>query len=706
MVSSKTLVLLAAAASFATSASAQTLTKVSGDGQITLTSFLAEQPFVVELRDQSGNPLPNVRIDFSAVNVPGFFGQPGSVNPQFANTDEKGRAQATFLGPVVVAPQSFVQSLVVARANAFQKEVTFTVSTVGTDISTGTPNADVQLIFPELSDLPLIGAPGVPPLKPIQLRVFGRAGAQANQGLPNVAVVVRPVADDSLAKIGCAGGVPLTNQEGFATCSQVFSGRSNQTSQFEIVVGGIFRRFGPFQFRTTVGPLDHFRIISGNSQAGNPGDTLPSPLVAVAEDAAGNTLEGVTVLWEPVTAGTVTVSNLSGPSDVNGRVSARLHLGNVPGVHQVRLRSAASNVQVLFNATVNLQLSQLQKVSGDNQDTIINTPFTEPLTVRVLGALSAPVQGANVQFTVLSGAATLSSGTVATDAAGLAKTTVTAGAAAGPITVQASIANFTVSFLLNSRPPGPGITPSSFYNSASGQAGGVSPGTLVSIYGAGLATGLQGCVTGTFLVGALPFQLANVTFQFGSLAAPIYAVCNLGQGQEYAVVQVPAELPVGTTTVTARVGQASVTTLQNIPVTPVHLGVFETVMSDGRKRVVAVREDGSYVSLTNPLRRGEKGTVFVLGLGQPRTPSGALISTNQLGGNLGATTIHTPIVVGLNNEGINVVSSTLTPDLIGVHIVTFEVPLNTATGPNVPFVVAVTINDNLVFSQGTSVPVQ
>ena len=38
-----------------------------------------------------------------------------------------------------------------------------------------------------------------------------------------------------------------------------------------------------------------------------------------------------------------------------------------------------------------------------------------------------------------------------------------------------------------------------------------------------------------------------------------YAVCNLGPGQEYVLLQVPAELPLGATSITVRVGTGSTT---------------------------------------------------------------------------------------------------------------------------------------------------
>jgi uncharacterized protein (TIGR03437 family) len=241
----------------------------------------------------------------------------------------------------------------------------------------------------------------------------------------------------------------------------------------------------------------------------------------------------------------------------------------------------------------------------------------------------------------------------------------------------------------------------------------VSPAAVLSIYGSGIATGLQGCVAANQIVGPLPIQLSNVTVLFDVpnssphyfAYGPLYSVCNLGAGQEFVSLQVPADLPLGSTNVTVSVG-SSTTTVQNVPVTPFSPGIFETVMSDGVKRAVLLHADGSYVQLDNKARPGETLRAFVTGLGRPVTASGQRLGSNR-GGVPGDDASPTqPIVVGVANQGVRTVSAVYAPYFIGVYIVTFEVQANPPIrGDNSPFAVAVLVNDNLQFGNPSKIPI-
>ena len=68
---------------------ATTLAKISGDNQIGVISESLTNPFVVEVRDQIGNGMPGVTVDF-AVTVGG-----GSVSNATDTTDSNGRADTT-----------------------------------------------------------------------------------------------------------------------------------------------------------------------------------------------------------------------------------------------------------------------------------------------------------------------------------------------------------------------------------------------------------------------------------------------------------------------------------------------------------------------------------------------------------------------------------------------------------------------------------
>ena len=146
--------------------------------------------------------------------------------------------------------------------------------------------------------------------------------------------------------------------------------------------------------------------------------------------------QGAAVNWQVLTAGAVTLSDIIGKTDSNGNASALATLGSIAGVAQVK--ATAGTVSATFNLTVNIPSVGIQKVSGDQQTATISTAFPLPLVVKVVDSGGNGVAGAQVNFQVTSGTATLGSAVVNTDSTGQASTTVTAGATAGTITISAT----------------------------------------------------------------------------------------------------------------------------------------------------------------------------------------------------------------------------------------------------------------------------
>src|SRR5579864_3381870 len=76
-------------------ANAQTITKVSGDGQLVVQAVLGSTPMVVLVRDASGNPLPNAKVTWAVTPA----GQ-GGVVAGTTTTDATGHATNTFVATV------------------------------------------------------------------------------------------------------------------------------------------------------------------------------------------------------------------------------------------------------------------------------------------------------------------------------------------------------------------------------------------------------------------------------------------------------------------------------------------------------------------------------------------------------------------------------------------------------------------------------
>jgi len=329
------------------------------------------------------------------------------------------------------------------------------------------------------------------------------------------------------------------------------------------------------------------------------------------------------------------------------------------------------------------------------------------LTVQLL-ALGGLAAGFQVQFTSAGAAVFLSNGGVAfTDANGRATVSVQAGSAAGVAAVTASAGNYSTSFTLTIQAPPP--APLTFFNGASRQPGAVNPAGILAIYGTGLAPGVSGCVAADQASGPLPELLSGVTVQFASpgytASAPLYSVCNLGTGQEYVVVQTPADLPLVDTTVTVQtagspVGQSTA------PTAPASPGIFTAPMSDGVKRAALRRPDGTTVSLENPAQAGERLQAFVTGLGRPVTASGIALNTNQSGISGDDAPPPNPITIIVAGEVVQPVAAIYAIDMIGVYVITFDVPGDAPSGNDTAITVTTTLPDQSILSDSTTLPIQ
>ena len=171
------------------------------------------------------------------------------------------------------------------------------------------------------------------------------------------------------------------------------------------------------------------------------------------------------------------------------------------------------------------------------------------------------------------------------------------------------------------------------------------------------------------------------------------------------MVQTPADLPLGATTVTVQAGGSPVG--QSIaPAAPASPGIFTTAMSDGVKRAVLRRPDGTYVSLESPAQAGERLQAFVTGLGRPVTASGIALNTNQSGIDGDDAPPPDPVTITFAGEVLQPVSAVYATDTIGVYVLTFDVPADAPSGADAAFTVTTTLPDQSVLSDSTTLPVQ
>jgi uncharacterized protein (TIGR03437 family) len=450
----------------------------------------------------------------------------------------------------------------------------------------------------------------------------------------------------------------------------------------------------------------NLHILSGNNQSGPAGSQLPAPLIVRVEDASGNPVPNVAVIWQPVNQ-SVSLSSVVATSDANGLVSAIGTLGSSAGPAQVQLKISNASVQATFTLQATLTLTGIAIAGGNSQQAAPGNNFAQPISAQLF-ATGGPAAGFQVQFTSAGAPVFISNGGIAvSDSSGRATVSVQAGTTSGTAVITATTGSFSASATLTIQATA--LAPLSFLNGASNQPGGVSPAGIVAIYGTGLAPGVSGCVAANQVLGPLPMSLSGVTVQFASAgysaSSPLYSVCNLGPGQEYLVVQTPADLPLADATVTVQAGGSPVG--QGIaPAAPASPGIFTTAMSDGTKRAILRRLDGTYVSLEAPAQAGERLQAFVTGLGRPVTASGIALNTNQAGISGDDAPPPNPVTIGVAGEVLQPVTATYATDQIGVYVLTFDVPNDAPSGTDVAFTVTTTLADQSVLTDSTTLPVQ
>jgi uncharacterized protein (TIGR03437 family) len=691
-----------------------TVSILSGSGQIVLQNNVASNPLVVVVRDAAGNPIPNAKVTWS---ISGVQNQTGSLLLVTTTTDAGGTTGGgcatggsggcqKFVTPTLPPGNiGFAQSTVTATAGTASASFILTTEGVG---GSGAHLILASIVHPTAAEQPLTGPAGQLAKVPIQIRVLSTVTSGA------IAHVLITVTSDSSSQTSaaCSGGNPFTDSTGIATCNLIFGGKTGNAT-LTVDVGGVVGQnlsvgLGTFSiaYRVLVGPPGVIKTVSGDQQTGNPGQLLPQALVAQVTDLGGNPLAGVSLVFEPVVPGTVSLSDVRATSDSLGRVQARATPGNVNGQIKVRVRTSDGAIAATFVINVNLIVGSLTKVSGDQQTpAIISTAFADPLTVQVNDTSGRPLPNTPVSFVVTSGSATLGTNNATTNGQGQAGTTVSAGSTAGPIVVTATVNTasgpVSVQFNLTSRLPGPQCQDgATFFNGASFKANWISPGTVVTIVCSGIADNIQGAVMPS-LFGPLPYQIAGVTVTFGSTPAPIYNLANIG-GMESVTVEVPLEAALGgdTVTITANGGSTTVnaTILEAAP------GFFETgdVGPDNRRMAVVLRPDGSVVSPTNPILRGEIGRAFVTGLIAP-----AGLGTDALAPIDSDIEITSGVVVGINNAGVPTISVKYARNLVGVWEVQFKVPDKATPGLRDPFALAmITSSGKRVYSQPSTIAVK
>jgi uncharacterized protein (TIGR03437 family) len=233
-----------------------------------------------------------------------------------------------------------------------------------------------------------------------------------------------------------------------------------------------------------------------------------------------------------------------------------------------------------------------------------------------------------------------------------------------------------VSFTIAGTVGGPAaIVSQTIVSASSFKSGAVSPGELISVYGANLGPQAPVSASGS---GNLPTSLGGTTVTFDGVAVPLYYVAS-----SLVSIQVPVSVAPGATTqiqVTSTYGQSGAVTL---PVVPARPGIF-TIESGGGGHASAVNQDGTINGdgtvtangSDKPAPAGSVISLYASGLGpvNPTIPTGTPAPSNPL------SVATLPISATIAGLPAQVTYAGAAPTLVGGYQVNIQVPDNAPTG--------------------------
>ncbi len=192
------------------------------------------------------------------------------------------------------------------------------------------------------------------------------------------------------------------------------------------------------------GPPSEIAVVSGNSQAGIVGQTLPTPFVALVTDSNGNAVPGATVVWT-ITAGGATFPVGSTVTDSSGIASNTMTLGTVTGWNSATAFTA-TGAGVNFGANALAGFAQtIALYSGDQQTGAVGSLLPNELKVICRDKYGNTSAMAQIAWTAVSGGGAFTSYQSAT-VEGVAVQSLTLGTVPGVNRATATIEGTNTSY--------------------------------------------------------------------------------------------------------------------------------------------------------------------------------------------------------------------------------------------------------------------
>lgn len=219
--------------------------------------------------------------------------------------------------------------------------------------------------------------------------------------------------------------------------------------------------------------------------------------------------------------------------------------------------------------------------------------------------------------------------------------------------------------------PQPRFVANGVTNAGSFLSGPVAPGEIVSIFGENLGpqTGLSGDLDAS---GRLVRMLGGVTVTFNGLPAPIFFASS-GQLN----VQVPVALAGDPDAVVLIQHAQALSAPIFVELAAARPGLFTAPLSSA---VIALNEDASLNSASNPARRGEIVSLFGTGQGPTDPPLGS----GQPAGSAQLSRVIAPLTVTIGGQQAAIEFAGLAPGFVGLLQLNVRTPLASSIGPATP----------------------
>ena len=377
---------------------------IAGDDQSALAGTPVAVAPSVRARDQYGNAVPGVVVNFAVQGGDGTIANASHV------TDANGIATA---GAWTLGMGSGTQTISVGSGSGITATVTAAArSRTPAQLTVVAGNHQTASVGAGVATAPAVlvrNAHGDP--------------------LPGVSVTFVPGNGHGTV----AGAPAVSDANGIATVGGWSLGA---TAGEQTLLATADPVYVEFKATATSGTVASLTLGASSPTSAEVGSTVE--VVVVARDEFGNPATGATVSFDvPAGAGSITPTNATTTAD--GRAIATWTLGTVAGQNTARARAGSVSVSVGVTGTSG-PAARLTKQLGDAQAATVGSTLPIRPAVLVEDRHGNAVGGVTVTFAVTSGGGTLTGGTATTDAAGLAAAgSWTLGATPGSASLTASV---------------------------------------------------------------------------------------------------------------------------------------------------------------------------------------------------------------------------------------------------------------------------